>query len=109
MSRTARKSRGRNREDEIAVVRNLDQIQEAAHGTGSSRVSALVMASFGGAVIVFAALALMRSKTDDAAERSPEGLGSGRRPFPRGAGRQAGRVRAVAANQTATYRSAVNN
>jgi len=67
MSRTARKSRGRNREDEIAVVRNLDQIQEAAHGTGSSRVSALVMASFGGAVIVFAALALMRSKTDDAA------------------------------------------
>ena len=46
---------------ENVAVRNLDLIQETDHEGRSSRASALVFASFGGACIVFAALALMRS------------------------------------------------
>jgi DedD protein len=49
-------------------VRNLDLIQETDAEPRSSRASALIFASFGGACIVFAALALMRSP----AEAKPE-------------------------------------
>jgi cell division septation protein DedD len=49
-------------------VRNLDQIEEQEPGARSSRASALIMASFGGACIVFAALAMMRSPMEDAPE-----------------------------------------
>jgi DedD protein len=42
-------------------VRNLEQIQECEPQTRRSRLSGLVLASFGGACIVFAALALVRS------------------------------------------------
>ncbi|MEZ4440127.1 MAG: SPOR domain-containing protein [Polyangiaceae bacterium] len=45
-------------------VRNLDQIQETEATDRSSRAGALVLASFGGACIVFAALALMRSPAE---------------------------------------------
>jgi DedD protein len=44
-----------------ASIKNLEQIQEQDPAVPHSRVAALVMASFGGACIVFAALALMRS------------------------------------------------
>jgi cell division septation protein DedD len=50
-----------------ASIRNLDQIQEQEPAAASSRLVALVMASFGGACIVFAALALMRSPESGAA------------------------------------------
>jgi DedD protein len=46
---------------ETAAVRNLDEIQEDDPGARPSRAGALVLASLGGAVIVFAAVALMRS------------------------------------------------
>ena len=46
---------------ETAAVRNLDDIQEDDPSARPSRVGALVLASLGGAVIVFAAVALMRS------------------------------------------------
>jgi DedD protein len=46
---------------ETAAVRNLDEIQEDDPGSRPSRAGALVLASLGGAVIVFAAVALMRS------------------------------------------------
>jgi cell division septation protein DedD len=46
---------------EPVAVRNLEQIQEQEGAARPSRVSALVLASFGGACIVFAALVLMRS------------------------------------------------
>ena len=52
---------------DTVAVRNLEQIQEQELSPRTSRVSALVMASFGGACIVFAALALMRSPTKEAA------------------------------------------
>jgi len=48
-----------------AAVRNLDQIQEDEHDGRRSRLSALVLASFGGACIVVAALALVRSPTTE--------------------------------------------
>ncbi|RLB46105.1 MAG: SPOR domain-containing protein [Deltaproteobacteria bacterium] len=44
-------------------VRNLEQIQECEPQGRRSRLSALVLASFGGACIVFAALALVRTPT----------------------------------------------
>lgn len=44
-----------------AGVRNLDEIQEADPSARPSKVGALVLASLGGACIVFAAVALMRS------------------------------------------------
>ena len=46
---------------DTASVRNLDEIQEADHETRPSRLGALVLASLGGACIVFAAVALLRS------------------------------------------------
>ncbi len=46
-------------------VRNLDQIQECEPQDRRSRLSALVLASCGGACIVFAALALTRSPAVD--------------------------------------------
>ena len=46
---------------ETATVRNLDDIQEDDPSSRPSRAGALVLASLGGAVIVFAAVALMRS------------------------------------------------
>ena len=46
---------------ETAAVRNLDEIQEDDPSSRPSRAGALVLASLGGAVIVFAAVALMRS------------------------------------------------
>jgi DedD protein len=52
----------RRREDSLdAAVRNLDEIQEADPGARPSRLGALVLASLGGACIVFAAVALMRT------------------------------------------------
>lgn len=58
------------------AVRNLELIQETDHEEGrSSRVSALVFASFGGACIVFAALALMRSPAE-AKPDAPDPLGA---------------------------------
>ena len=50
--------------DSVAV-RNLNDIQEQEAAARPSRVSALVMASFGGACIVFAALALMRTPASE--------------------------------------------
>jgi cell division septation protein DedD len=53
----------RRREDSIdsAAVRNLDEIREADPSARPSRVGALVLASLGGACIVFAAVLLLRS------------------------------------------------
>jgi cell division septation protein DedD len=51
---------------ESAEIKNLDQIQEQDPAVPQSRLAALVMASFGGACIVFAALALMRSPESEA-------------------------------------------
>ncbi|MFO0757632.1 MAG: SPOR domain-containing protein [Byssovorax sp.] len=46
---------------DASAVRNLDDIQEDEPGARPSRVGALVLASLGGACIVFAAVALMRA------------------------------------------------
>ncbi len=46
-----------------STVRNLDEIQEGDPYEQPSRVGALVLSSLGGACIVFAAIALMRSPT----------------------------------------------
>jgi DedD protein len=59
----------KNTKDNVATVRNLEQIEEQEPGA-PSRVSALIMASFGGACIVFAALAMMRSPVEDPPEVS---------------------------------------
>lgn len=48
---------------DTASVRNLDEIQETDHDPRPSRLGALVLASLGGACIVFAAVALLRSPT----------------------------------------------
>jgi cell division septation protein DedD len=57
----------RRREDSIdsAAVRNLDDIREADPSGRPSRVGALVLASLGGACIVFAAVLLMRTPPRD--------------------------------------------
>ncbi|MBK9263521.1 MAG: SPOR domain-containing protein [Polyangiaceae bacterium] len=46
---------------EGGTIRNLDEIQEADPGARPSRAAALVLASLGGACIVFAAVALLRA------------------------------------------------
>lgn len=46
---------------DTASVRNLDEIQEAEHDARPNRLGALVLASLGGACIVFAAVALLRA------------------------------------------------
>jgi DedD protein len=46
---------------DASAVRNLDDIQEDEPGARPSRLGALVLASLGGACIVFAAVALMRA------------------------------------------------
>lgn len=46
---------------EAGEVRNLDEIQEDEPQSGAGRVGALVLASLGGACIVFAAIVLVRS------------------------------------------------
>lgn len=46
---------------EGGTIRNLDEIQEADPGARPSRAAALVLASLGGACIVFAAVALLRT------------------------------------------------
>lgn len=46
---------------DTVAIRHLEQIHEVEPNARPSRISALVMASFGGACIVFTALALMRS------------------------------------------------
>lgn len=46
---------------DTASVRNLDEIQETDHEPRPSRLGALVLASLGGACIVFAAVALLRA------------------------------------------------
>lgn len=53
----------KRREDSLdsTAVRNLDEIQEADPSARPSRLGALVLASLGGACIVFAAVALMRT------------------------------------------------
>ncbi|MCC6527507.1 MAG: SPOR domain-containing protein [Polyangiaceae bacterium] len=53
--------RARREANDGAGVRQLDDLQEREPGERGSRVSALVLASFGGACIVFAALFMMRS------------------------------------------------
>lgn len=53
--------RGNRDSIDTASVRNLDEIQEAEHETRPSRLGALVLASLGGACIVFAAVALLRA------------------------------------------------
>lgn len=56
------------------TVRNLDDIQEAEPGRRSSRLGALLLASLGGACIVFAAVALVRTTPKEApAEVDPLG------------------------------------
>ena len=55
--------------DSVAI-RQLEEIQEEDAEPRGGRVAAMVMASFGGASIVFAALALMRSPEPDAPESS---------------------------------------
>jgi DedD protein len=49
------------------TVRNLDAIQETEPHRGSSRLGALLLASLGGACIVFAAVALVRTAPSSAA------------------------------------------
>src|SRR5690606_30433393 len=46
---------------DTGAVRNLDEIQEDDPGARPSRAGALVLASLGGACIVFAAVALLRA------------------------------------------------
>lgn len=46
---------------DTGAVKNLDEIQEEDPGARPSRVGALVLASLGGAAIVFAAVALLRA------------------------------------------------
>src|SRR5262245_62779442 len=60
----------RDAEDRIsaAAVRNLDGIQEDDPSARPSRVGALLLASLGGACIVFAAAALMRTPPRPKAE-----------------------------------------
>ncbi|HHH10528.1 MAG TPA: SPOR domain-containing protein, partial [Sorangium sp.] len=56
----------RSKQDDTAegvAVRHLDEIREEDPAARPSRLSALVLASFGGATIVFCALALMRGST----------------------------------------------
>lgn len=53
-----------------AAIRQLDEIQEDDGEPRGGRVAAMVMASFGGAAIVFAALALMRSPEPELPEPS---------------------------------------
>lgn len=53
--------RGNRDSLDTASVRNLDEIQEADHEPRPSRLGALVLASLGGACIVFAAVALLRA------------------------------------------------
>lgn len=53
--------RGHRDSIDTASVRNLDEIQETDHEPRPSRLGALVLASLGGACIVFAAVALLRS------------------------------------------------
>src|SRR5688500_5017744 len=50
---------------DTAAVRNLDEIQEADPNAAPSRLGALVLASLGGACIVFAAVLLVRSHSRD--------------------------------------------
>ena len=65
---TTKRTTVRKKSMENVAVRNLDLIQETDHQGRSSRASALVFASFGGACIVFAALALMRSPSSEQPE-----------------------------------------
>jgi cell division septation protein DedD len=57
-----------HRKDKVdtVAIRHLDEIHETEPTARPSRLSALVMASFGGACIVFTALALMRSPAKQA-------------------------------------------
>ena len=59
---------------DTVAVRHLDDIQEVDPRRRPSRLSALVMASFGGACIVFAALAVMRTPSKEVA-KPPDPLG----------------------------------
>lgn len=59
---------------ETAIVRNLDDMEEGDGQRRPTRASALVLASFGGACIVFAALALMRSPEPETT-KNPDPLG----------------------------------
>lgn len=54
-----------NESVDTVAIRHLDDIQEMDPRHRPSRLGALVMASFGGACIVFAALAVMRSPTQE--------------------------------------------
>lgn len=55
------KSRSERDSSDNVSVRNLDQIQEQDAHPGASKLGAMVMASFGGACIVFCSLMLVRS------------------------------------------------
>ncbi|MSP25644.1 MAG: SPOR domain-containing protein, partial [Myxococcales bacterium] len=70
---------------ETATVRNLEQIEEqSGRGPGANRLGAMVMASFGGACIVFCSLALVRSPADERA-RPADPLGELALASPAGA------------------------
>ncbi len=53
--------RGHRESLDTASVRNLDEIQETDHEPRPNRLGALVLASLGGACMLFAAVALLRS------------------------------------------------
>jgi cell division septation protein DedD len=59
---------------DTVAIRHLDDIQEMDPGHRPSRLGALVMASFGGACIVFAALAVMRTDSQEVTA-APDPLG----------------------------------
>ncbi len=69
----ARSERERDSSDAVSV-RHLDQIQEQEPHRGASRLGAMIMASFGGACIVFCSLALVRSP-DGSAPKASDPLG----------------------------------
>lgn len=56
---------GRTKGAETVAIRQLDQIQEEDPEVRGGRTAAMVMASFGGACVVFAALTLMRDPGED--------------------------------------------
>jgi DedD protein len=59
-------SRSERDSSETVSVRNLDQIQEQEPHQGATKLGAMIMASFGGACIVFCSLMLVRSPKPEA-------------------------------------------
>ena len=115
-----------HRKDQVdtVAIRHLEQIHEVEPNARPSRISALVRASFGGACIVFTALALMRTPPketprpvdplgDLVAKAHPAGqagkpqpLGAGDVTFPEVLSDRQNPTTALAAVRTASARSA---